>query len=195
VRDVISALTWHRAVDSVTLVGSRARGEAIELSDWDFKVETNDFRSVERSLVELVAPLGPLAQQWDRLSKRACYMLLLKEMGKVDLIFNEPWEPKGPWVVGSTTLPRIDDHFWDWTIWLAAKDRQGKRELVVSELRKMHEHLLGPLRVAQIPSSLPDAVGAYVGARAGAERQLAMALPRAVEDEVRRLLAEAGYAV
>ena len=79
------------------------------------------------ALPELVAPLEPLAQQWDRLSPHACYMLMLRGIGKVDLIFDEPWESSPPWEVSAETLRGIDDHFWDWTIWLAAKEGLGSK--------------------------------------------------------------------
>jgi len=185
----------HPAVDSVSFIGSRARGEATELSDWDFKVETRDFDSVAEALPALVAPLKPLAQQWDRLSVEQCYMLMLRGIGKVDLIFDEPHEPEPPWQVSAETLKGIDDHLWDWTIWLGAKDRAGKRELVGSELEKMHGPRLAPLGVDDIPSSIADAVTAYTAARAEAEARLAIAVPRTVEHEVRRLLAAGGYAI
>jgi len=185
----------HPAVKSVELTGSRARGEATELSDWDFEVETRDFRAVAEDLRALVAPLEPLAQQWDRLSEHACYILLLRGIGKVDLIFDEPWESIPPWEVSAETLLGIDAHFWDWTIWLAAKDRAGKREVVEAELRKMHEHLLGPLGVERVPSSITEAVAAYTTARADAEERLRTAAPRLLEDEVRALLLAGGYAI
>jgi hypothetical protein len=185
----------HPAVGSVSLTGSRARGDAIELSDWDFAVETSDFPAVARALPELVAPLEPLAQQWDRLSPHACYMLMLRGIGKVDLILDEPWESSPPWTVSAETLGGIDDHFWDWTIWLAAKDRAGKQEFVEAELRKMHGHLLVPLGVKGVPARIADAVDVYTAAQAEAEKRLAMTVPRVVEDEVRRLLSAGGYAI
>ena len=104
-------------------------------------------------------------------------MLMLRGIGKVDLIFDEPWESSPPWEVSAETLRGIDDHFWDWTIWLAAKDQAGKRELVGTELMKMHEHLLAPLGVAQIPSTIADAVAAYTAARAEAEKRLGFRIP------------------
>ena len=192
---MISALSRHHAVGSVSLTGSRARGEETELSDWDFDVEVSNFRAVAEALPELVAPLEPLAQQWDRLSPHACYMLMLRAIGKVDLIFDEPWESSPPWEVSAETLGGIDDHFWDWTIWLAAKDRAGKQDMVASELSKMHKHLLGPLGVERVPESVPHAVAAYTAAREEAERRLAVEVPRAMEDEVRRLLGAGGYGI
>ena len=165
------------------------------LSDWDFKVETRDFQAVAAAIPALVAPLLPLAQQWDRLSDDACYMLMLRGIGKVDLIFDEPQEPEPPWEVSDETLSGIDDHFWDWTIWLAAKDRAGKQELVASELKKMHEYLLGPLGVEHVPPSIAGAVAVYAAARDEVAKRLAIEVPRAVEDEVRKLLATGGYEI
>ena len=188
-------LARHPAVDSVVLAGSRARGEATALSDWDFSIETMDFPAVAGALPALVAPLEPLAQQWDRLSDHACYMLMLRGVGKVDLIFDEPWESSPPWTVSTETLGGIDDHFWDWTIWLASKDRAGKQEFVESELRKMHTHLLVPLGVEGFPAHIADAVAVYTAARAEVEKRLAMTVPRVVEDEVRRLLSADSYAI
>jgi len=188
-------LAKDRAIRSVELVGSRARGEATELSDWDVKIETRDFLAVAVGLPALVYPLAPLAQQWDRLSVQQCYMLMLWGAIKVDLIFDEPHEPESPWEVSAETFRGIDDHFWDWTIWLASKDAVAKRELVATELRKMHEHLLAPVGVERVPESVRDAVGAYTAARAEAERRMAIAVPRAVEEEVRKLLTAGGYAL
>jgi hypothetical protein len=190
-----AAVGKHPAVSSVRLSGSRERGEATELSDWDFKVETGDFAAVAEALPALVAPLEPLAQQWDRLSPHACYMLMLRGIGKVDLIFHEPWESSPPWEVSPGTLRGIDDHFWDWTIWLAAKDLAGKRELVASELGKMQEHLLGPLGVEGVPATVPAAVAAYAAARAKAEKRLAVRVAREVECEVRERLDQVGYRI
>jgi hypothetical protein len=123
-------------------------------------------------------------------------MLMLRGIGKVDLIFDEPWESRPHGRVSADTLRGIDDHFWDWTIWLAAKDPAGKREMVGTELTKMHEHLLGPLGVERVPSSIADAVAVYTASRKDAEKRLAVVpVPRAVEDEVRRHLAAGGYAI
>src|SRR5438093_1239328 len=73
---VAAALARHPAVDSVRQSGSRAGGTPTVLSDWDFEVQTNDFSAVAEALPELVAPLNPLAQQWDPLAQRRTYMLL-----------------------------------------------------------------------------------------------------------------------
>jgi len=192
---IIQALEVHPKIDGVRLTGSRAKGKAGPLSDWDFEVATVDFPSVASALPALVAPLEPLAQQWDRLSERACYMLMLAGIGKVDLIIDEPWESSAPWEVTAQTLRGIDDHFWDWTIWLAAKDQSGKRRLVATELLEMHGHLLEPMGVTRVPESVAGAVTSYIEARARAERRLGSEVPRAFDDEVRGLLTANGYAV
>jgi predicted nucleotidyltransferase len=195
VQRAVETIRKHPAVDALSLVGSRARGEARPLSDWDFEIETSDFRAVAEALPELVATLEPLAQQWDRLSARACYMLTLQGIGKVDLIFDEPWETSPPWKVSAETLQGIDDHFWDWTIWLAAKDQAGKQAFVRTELWKMQENLLGPLGVDRVPGSVREAVAAYSTTRAAVENRLGLAVRREVETEVRRLLVAGGYAI
>ena len=191
---VIKSLELHPAINSVKLAGSRARGEAGPLSDWDFEVAARDFSAVAEALPLLIAPLEPLAEQWDRLSDHACYMLMLCGAVKVDLIFDEPHEPESPWDVSTETLKGIDDHFWDWTIWLAAKDRARKRELVESELRKMHAHLLAPLGVRETPAGIEQAVAAYLSALRHAEKRLAVQDPRVLQLEVQDRLARHGYA-
>lgn len=189
------ALYRHPAVGSVELTGSRARGDAGPLSDWDFAVHTSDFRAVAEALPALVAPLEPLAQQWDRLSPRACYMLMLPGAIKVDLIFDATRQSEPPWAVTAETLKGIDDHFWDWMIWLGAKDAAGKRDLVAAELRKMHDHLLAPLGAPAAFDSIEKAVHEYLAAREKAEARFAREVPRSVEREVRARLARHGYAV
>jgi len=191
---VIKSLELHTAINGVSLAGSRGSGDAGPLSDWDFEVATRDFAAIAEALPLLIAPLALLAQQWDRLSDHACYMLMLRGAVKVDLIFDEPHEPEPPWDVSAETLKGIDDHFWDWTIWLAAKDRAGKREMVESELRKMHEHLLGPLGVDDVPASIEQAVAEYLSALRHAEERLAVQVSRVLQREVLDRLAGHGYA-
>ncbi len=127
----------HAAIGSITLTGSRARGEAGPLSDWDFEVETGDFAAVVGALRELVAPLEPLAQQWDRLSEHACYMLMLPGAVKVDLIFEEPHSPEPRWVVSRETLRGVDE--------LGAGDAPVSIELAIDAylpaLRRAEERL------------------------------------------------------
>jgi hypothetical protein len=177
---VIDALRSH--VRSVDLVGSRADGRATELSDWDFRVESDDFDALAPALPELVAPLEPLARQWDRLSSEQCFMLILRGPAKVDLIFpEEPHENEPPWQPSAENLADIDAHFWDWTLWLKPKEMAVKDELVAGELKKLHEHLLEPLGAPRAPSSVAEAVEFYRALRAAPtelEREVAPTLTR-----------------
>jgi hypothetical protein len=170
---------------SIELVGSRADGRATPWSDWDFAVRTRDFWAVAEALPGLLAPLEPLAQQWDRLSEEYCWMLILRGPVKVDLIFpDEPHQKERPWVPGPDTLAGIDDHFWDWMLWLRAKGAAGKEEQVEAELEKLFGHLLAPLGVDAPPSSVAEAVDSYLAARQRAERRFGRSVNRAVEQAV-----------
>jgi hypothetical protein len=182
---VAAVLLPHANVRAVELVGSRATGSATPLSDWDFEVETDDFASVARSLPKLVAPLDPLAQQWDRISDYPCYMLMLTGPVKVDLIFpGEPYESLPPWTVTPDTLDGIDQHFWDWILWLASKREKGKDELVRRELEKMSAHLLRPLGAEAVPDSIDAALEGYRRARDEREREFGVQISRRREREV-----------
>jgi hypothetical protein len=184
-------LQRHAAITTVRLTGSRAQGDALPLSDWDFEVETNDFAAVERDLPDLVASLAPLGQFWDPYSERANYVLLLRGPVKVDLIFPErPWQPAGPWQVTADNLPAIDQHFWDWTLWLAAKKQRGEDDLVSAELAKIHALLLAPLGVEQSPTAIQDAIAAYLEAREQREGEFGMRLPRELGLQIVRRLRE-----
>ena len=190
---VEAAIGRGPAVKSVKLVGSRARGTAVQLSDWDFAVEAPDFDAAAAALPELVSPLEPLAQQWDPLSEQdRCYMLLLRGPTKVDLIFDLPHEPAAPWTVAPETLAAIDHHFWDWLLWLGAKQLGGRNELVRDELHKMSRHLLAPMGVEAVPESLAGAVSAYRAALEQQERRLGIAVEREVAEEVQKGLRRAG---
>ena len=81
-RRAIEALERHPAVQRVQLVGSRAAGTATESSDWDFAVETDDFRAIARDIGSVLATLQPSAQQWDRLSETQCWMVILPGPGQ-----------------------------------------------------------------------------------------------------------------
>jgi hypothetical protein len=186
---VASVLLPHPNVRAVELVGSRATGSPTSLSDWDFEVETDAFDAVARALPELVTPLDPLAQQWDRISDYPCYMLMLSGPVKVDLIFpGEPYESLPPWTVTPDTLDGIDQHFWDWILWLASKREKGQDELVGRELAKMRDHLLGPLGVDRVPSSIEAAVERYRSARDEREREFGVEVSRRREREVLRVV-------
>ena len=85
---------------------------------------------------------------------------------KIDLLFpDEPHELEPPWEPTRENLAGIDDHFWDWMLWLRSKFASGKTELIASELDKMFAHLLEPLGVPRRPSSISDAIVAYRDAR------------------------------
>jgi hypothetical protein len=182
---VKAALLPHPHVLSVELVGSRATGSPTRLSDWDFEVMTDGFDAVARELPSLVARLEPLAQQWDRISEYPCYMLMLIGPVKVDLIFpDEPYESLPPWTVSAETLDGIDQHFWDWILWLASKREKGKDDLIRRELEKMSEHLLRPLGVDAAPDSIEAALEGYRRARDEREREFGREVSRRREREV-----------
>jgi len=63
-QQVIDAVSRHPHVESIRLVGSRARGDARDESDWDFRVEVNDFDAVASALPTLLSRLDPIAQQY-----------------------------------------------------------------------------------------------------------------------------------
>jgi hypothetical protein len=182
---VIRAVGGHPGVRRIQLVGSRAAGPAREESDWDFLVEARDFVAVAAALPSLLAPLEPLAQQWDRLSDEQCWMLILRGPTKVDLIFpEEPHEHEHPWKPSADNLDALDAHFWDWMLWLWSKETGGKREIVSSELQKLFVHLLDPLGVEEVPSSISEAVSSYRWARDRAEQRLGCVISRELDSEV-----------
>jgi hypothetical protein len=182
---VREVLLTHSHIRSVELVGSRATGSPTALSDWDFEVETDDFGALAPALPALVSALEPIAQQWDRISGYPCYMLMLPGPVKVDLIFpGEPYESLPPWTVSPDTLEGIDQHFWDWILWLASKSEKGEGQLVRRELKKMSEHLLRPLGVEAVPSSIDAALEGYRTARDEREREFGLEVSRRREREV-----------
>ena len=183
-QEAIAAFERHAAVRRVRFVGSRATGNATKYSDWDFAVETDDFPAVARDIESLSRDLRPLAQQWDRLSDTQCWMLMLPGPTKLDFIFTEPHDQEPPWQPNADNLAAIDQHFWDWALWLHSKRVAGKRELVVTELRKMFEHILQPMRVGEPPSSLDAAVTDYLAAHDRLERGFGIDVPRTLEREV-----------
>jgi hypothetical protein len=187
---VREALSGHPAVESVELAGSRSRGEETALSDWDFQVETTDFGALAEALPRLVDPLEPLSRQWDPYSPHPTYMLMLRGPLKLDLLFlGRVNEPRPAWTPSAATLPAIDDHFWDWILWLESKDRAGGRDAIVREqLVLLHEKLLAPLGVATAPAGVEDALALYLAAREAAERRFGIRVDRAVGDEVSRAL-------
>ena len=190
VHSVRAALERHPNVRDVQLVGSRAAGTPVPLSDWDFVVRADDVDAVAWDLPDLVAELEPLAGQWDRLGppEYSCYMLFLEGPVKVDLIVDIPHELEPPWRVAAETLEGIDRHFWDWTLWLASKRQRGKDDLVREQLGLMGVHLLRPLGVAEVPGSIEEAIGAYRAARDRREAELGVTVPRRLEREILRVV-------
>jgi hypothetical protein len=183
---VPAALDGHRSVQGVRVVGSRAEGRAHDFSDWDFAVETDDFQAVARDLPRLVAVLAPVAEQWDRYSSYACYMLMLRGPIKVDLMFPaERQEWAAPWDVSPDTLSAIDRHFWDWILWLEQKRRGGRADVLPAELAKMHELMLRPMGIETEPQSVAEALSAYLDAREALEGSFGVEVPRELEREVR----------
>jgi predicted nucleotidyltransferase len=182
---VLGLLRNHPAVRSVELVGSRAEGRANERSDWDFRVVTDAFERLAPELPALLAPLAPIAQQWDRLSDHPCWMLMLPGPVKIDLIFAEETQELGPpWTPTADNLPDIDAHFWDWILWLGSKEASGKRELLQRELQKLFDYLLEQLGADRPPASIAGAIAAYREARDGAEARFGVKVPRTLEAEV-----------
>jgi hypothetical protein len=169
---VTEHLELHPDVVAVELTGSRARHDATALSDWDFQIHTTNADAVARDLPGLMAPLEPLAAQWDRLTKRATYMLVLPGAVKVDLFpgdLQRAIEPR--WQPTPANLAAIDAHFWDWTLWLGSKTLHGRTDLVDDELRKLRRNLLAPLGVATPPTTIDTAVSDYRRARDRRERE------------------------
>jgi hypothetical protein len=185
---VIEAVERNPAVRQVRLVGSRASGTATAASDWDFAVDTDDFEDVAREIGALLAEFQPLAQQWDRLSDTHCWMAIVPGPTKLDFIFAGPHESEPSWHPDGSNLTAIDDHFWDWTLWLHSKQAKHDDELVATELAKMFEHLLQPMGVEARPLSLPAAVASYLDARDRLERDFGVAVPRTLGQEVARAI-------
>jgi hypothetical protein len=182
---VRDALLARPHVRGVALVGSRAGGTPSPLSDWDFVIETDVFDEVALDLPGAVAELEPIAQQWDRISDYPCYMLMLVGPVKVDLIFaGEPYASLPPWTVSADTLDGIDQHVWDWVLWLVSKAEKGQDELVTRELGKMFDHLLGPMGAGEAPASIAEAVATYRALLDHRERELGVRVTRVREREV-----------
>ena len=190
---VTEVLAPSPQVVRVDLVGSRARGEETALSDWDFRIDTTNGAALARELPTLVEPLEPLAAQWDRLTERATYMLMMPGAVKVDLFpgdelraIQPPWEPT------PSNLVAIDAHFWDWALWLGGKVLAEKAGVVSEELGKLHRNLLGPLGVTSPPATVEQAVAEYRGTRDRLERRWEMSVPRRMADEVALALVRHG---
>lgn len=184
-RSVLAVVGSQPAVAGVELVGSRARGTATTLSDWDFLIEPTDAERLAQDVPACVHALEPLARQWDRLSRRAVYMLILPGAIKVDLFLGDrPHAIAPPWRPGPDNLSDVDSHFWDWALWLGSKLLAQHSSLVQNELRKLHDHLLGPLGAATPAASLDEAVSLYQRTCAVAERTHGTVVDRQLADAV-----------
>jgi predicted nucleotidyltransferase len=184
------ALERCGSVTSVTLGGSRGRGGATELSDWDLYL-AGDPEGMLVQVPEVIASFEPLAAFWEPLAEEAGYMVVLNGPTKVDVFPRRARRPiQPPWVVSAETLVPIDGHFWDWCLWLGGKSLRGEDDRVADELLKMQWFLLGPLGVAAAPSTLGEAVDVYLRARASAMGMLGVRvdpeLGRQVSDALRR---------
>lgn len=184
---VREALAGSKFVSSVVLGGSRGRGEATALSDWDLYVEGEPQRMMEE-IPALVASCGPLAAFWEPLSEQAGYMAVMDGPTKVDVFpIGASRRIQPPWLLSADTLAPIDGHFWDWTLWLGGKALRGEEQLVADELVKMQGYLLASLGVPSAPGSLDEAVISYRRARARAMDALGVA----VNPELGRQVSEA----
>ncbi|MBV9680781.1 MAG: nucleotidyltransferase domain-containing protein [Solirubrobacterales bacterium] len=75
----IVRMVWHTlgstdAVGALILGGSRAKGSATELSDWDLYLEGEPAKLMAE-VPGLMAPLRPLGAFWEPLSEEAGYMM------------------------------------------------------------------------------------------------------------------------
>jgi hypothetical protein len=188
---VREALRRDPNVTGVAVVGSRATGTANPLSDWDLRIEADDLDVLTAALPSLVGPLEPLAAQWDRLSVRVVYMLVLPGAIKVDLFPGDRSQPlAGPWEPGAGNLAAIDAHFWDWILWLGSKALGGRDDVIDEELEKLAHHLLGPLGADGVPSSIADAVDRYLHLRTAREEATGVPVDRRLGEEVLTRLRE-----
>jgi hypothetical protein len=186
----IAVVAQHEAVQAVTLAGSRARGTHEELSDWDFAVTTSDFAAVARDMPTLVRPLEPLGEQWEPLGHFPVYQVLMRGPIKVEyLILEQSQDAAPPVTPGPSSLLAIDTHFWDWIWWIATKASVGRDDLVADHLPQLYQHLLRPMGVAHEPTTIDAAISSYLSRRGQLESSYGVAVPRALEDEVRRGIA------
>jgi hypothetical protein len=187
VKAVREALGASDVVSSVVLGGSRAAGSATELSDWDIYVE-GEPEEMMAEIPALVASLGPLAAFWEPLSEAAGYMVVMVGPTKIDVFpLGARRHIQPPWRLDADSLPAIDAHFWDWTLWLGGKSLRGEWGLVADELDKMYRFLLAPVGVATAPTSLDEAVASYLRAR----QQAVDSLGVVVQGELGRQVSEA----
>jgi len=194
VDDVIKVATGliagHPAVTRVAFAGSRSRGTHEELSDWDFAVETSDFETLARDLPTLVAPLNPLSQQWEPMGHFPVYQVLLRGPTKIEYLFlDRSQDPRPALEPSPDTLPAINTHFWDWIWWLTTKASIGRTDLVAEHMTQLHAHLLRPMGIAAVPTTIEGAVDVFVARRDALEGEFGISIDRALETEVRQGIA------
>lgn len=195
VRVLKRAIASHPEVISVRLGGSRGRGDPVPLSDWDLEIRTRDGDMVMNDLPAIAQQVQPVAAQWERLAVHACYMLMLEDGVKVDLILDVPQPLEPPWEARPESLEGIDQHFWDWIVWLAAKDQRGDDELLRREFEKMSVHLLQPVSIQRTPSAIEEAVRLFRAERDRLERELDTSVDRRMEAAAAQALRRGGYEV
>jgi hypothetical protein len=117
------------------------------------------------ALPRAVASLNPLAMFWDPLSAHAALMVILPGPFKVDLIADFPNpERRTAWRWPADGTERINAHFWDWALWLGARQLAGRDDLIRTELQKMQRAVLAAVGVEQTPGSLAGAIERYLAA-------------------------------
>ncbi len=189
VERVVEVLRDVPGVVTAGLVGSGAAGDRTPLSDWDFELQIED-DSVLDALEGSLQELPVLGLFWDPLSIRANLIVLLDGPIKIDVIVADTRNPHptSRWTVTVESLPHIDTHFWDWTLWLAAKQLRGQAALVDTELAKMWDAVLQPIGVPTPPHDIETAVAAFVRARDMRAREMAIRLDHRLEHQVRAAL-------
>jgi predicted nucleotidyltransferase len=188
-QQIAATIRQHPAIRDVSLVGSRLDGTASALSDWDFKIDTDEHERVFAELSVIVSAFQPLAAFWDPLGERRNYMAIFLGLLKLDLHLDMEPLPAHPWRVSADTLADLDRHFWDWSLWLAGKFLKGNKTLVTRELKKMSDYLLRPLGCMKVPADVAGAVAEFVSARQDAESNCGVRVAgNAFELEVRSAL-------
>lgn len=173
---IAAALTAHPSVTAVR-TGTGAAPE--------FAVEVDDFTAVAGDLATLVREHAPLAAQWDRLGVHEAYIVVLP--GPVRAVFHFPGVPRGParpWRIGPDTLAAVDAHFWDWSLRVIGARRMGNTDRVRGELFELSRHLLVPLGIDMVPSSLAEAADRYLRVRDRLETRYRATVPRRLQKEV-----------
>jgi deazaflavin-dependent oxidoreductase (nitroreductase family) len=193
VRELAQGAGAGPGVREVRLAGSAAAGDRTALSDWDYELVVDDDAALDR-LERSVRARTTLGVFWDPLSERANLVVLLDGPTKVDLVVPERPSPVtiDAWEATAESLPQIDTHFWDWTLWLGAKHLRGRAELVTAELTKMHRALLAPLGVPAPPATIGEAVRSFVAARDSRAAELGVEIDDRLRRQVEGALAAHG---